>query len=154
MQNNKIMHMVTGDGVVFLMEGHDQVKAREVLGEEEAKIELLYTSRAATTGTDRIVSEREEQLAVGYTPGHDTGYNNDEVLRAALAYAHAADQLAQGAAAHEMGYPNNQVVWSAWWPWGDEFWKPGSDPEHCAVKAGALLAAWLDARALKKGGES
>ena len=43
------------------------------------------------TGIDLIREEREKQITkYGYTPGHDAGYHNKELLFAALSYLNTA----------------------------------------------------------------
>ena len=43
------------------------------------------------TGIELIAEEREKQISkYGYTPQHDCGYQNNELLRAALTYLKAA----------------------------------------------------------------
>lgn len=76
-------------------------------------------------GVQKIESERRRQIAIeGWTPEHDSAYQNGELRRAAACYALGARP-------------------PGLWPWADSWWKP-STVERNLEKAGALLAAELD----------
>lgn len=89
----------------------------------------------------RIAAERQRQLDVeGYTPEHDAGHAA-ELLAAASCYAFNA-RLREAYPDHEV-YLNHPPQG---WPWGREYWKPGT-PERMHEKAGALALAAIDAMA-------
>lgn len=86
-------------------------------------------------GAERIAAERRRQVeAEGYTSAHDAGLPRDDLAYAGIAYAIAAvnpDQPSYAA--------------GDWWPWGQDAWKPTGDRVRDLTKAGALIAAAIDA---------
>jgi hypothetical protein len=89
-----------------------------------------------TDGAYAIAHERRRQITQeGYAPEHDDGHVED-LLRAASAYALLHDGTRH---VYPVGNP------PALWPWAREFWKPTGDPVRDLTKAGALVAAALDA---------
>lgn len=99
------------------------------------------------TGADRIAAERERQItAEGYTPEGDHGHAAD-LFAAAACYALAAARLE----AMRDDYRYYTMVAHMrdgapeLWPWAPELWKPEPDHVRNAEKAGALLAAGIDA---------
>lgn len=82
------------------------------------------------TGAELIAQERERQIQEeGYDAAHDARLGQRDLIRAAEAYI-AAEQGFDREARHR-------------WPWDPEAFKPG--PSNL-VKAGALIAAAIDAR--------
>ena len=83
------------------------------------------------SGTSRITRERHKQIVDhGYTPEHDSGYKNNELLFGAMAYLSAAIY--------------GDFVGMEDWPFPAETWKY-DDKETSLEKAGAFIAAYLDA---------
>jgi hypothetical protein len=80
------------------------------------------------TGIELIAAERRRQIeAEGWTPEHDDAHRNNELARAAAAYALPDD------------YRDCDH-----WPWNDS-WKPTPDDRiRELVKAGALIVAEID----------
>lgn len=88
-------------------------------------------STIPTTAAARdVLAERQRQIsAEGWTPEQDDKYGNGAMSDAAGCYAlHAFDVT---------GEP------PAWWPWSNEWWKPGS-PRRNLEKAGALILAEIE----------
>jgi len=84
------------------------------------------------SGIERIAAERKRQMSVkGWTPEHDDGHNNFELLEAAICYANEYYH------AHLDSVPSS-------WPWEPEAWKPSTDIIRNLEKAGALIAAEID----------
>lgn len=95
------------------------------------------------TGIELISEERKRQVEQeGWTPEHDDGHTDGELIEAARAYALYAEALSfphtdtfkdlmQGRTPHD-------------WPWSSEWWKPSQDKVRNLVKAGALIAAEID----------
>ena len=80
------------------------------------------------TGIELIAEEREKQISKhGYTPQHDSGYKNEELLQAALTYL----KLAAG--------------WESTidWPFDLKYLHDDGYVENLK-KAGAFIAAALD----------
>lgn len=98
-----------------------------------------------TTGVEQIRVERLRQMmpidqgGEGFTPEQDSLYQNGELPRAAMCFAHAAALL-------EMGYPlpGVKLIARRSWPWNDEWWKPSADKVANLKRAGALIAAEID----------
>jgi hypothetical protein len=87
------------------------------------------------TGTERILAERQRQIASeGWTPEHDDTHDNRELQRAAESYLLSADMTARG---FKSVRPPDE------WPWAKKFWKP-SDQIRDLTKAGALFLAEID----------
>ena len=83
-------------------------------------------------GAGLILAERRLQIEEeGYSAEEDDSVGSDELLQAGIAYAVASlEGDAQGV---------------DWWPWRDKYWKPTRDRVRDLTKAGALIAAAIDA---------
>lgn len=102
-------------------------------------------SRGAHDGASRIAAERRRQFyEEGYTAAHDQDHE-DELFAAAACYAMSARHAVMGTGAILDEPPEE-------WPWARRYWKPTGDPSRDAEKAGALMAAGIDARAARGGG--
>ncbi|MBX3031447.1 MAG: hypothetical protein KF809_14975 [Chloroflexi bacterium] len=87
------------------------------------------------SGAQLIAAERERQVVEeGYTAEHDAGHA-EELILAAAAYIVNLTNSSDGVIVdpHEF------------WPWAGRFWKPTEDVRRDLVKAGALIAAAIDA---------
>ncbi|NJB80343.1 hypothetical protein [Xanthomonas arboricola] len=94
-----------------------------------------------STGVQAIAEERARQVQVeGMTPEGDAGYRYGQLAWAAVAYMQlSAMELRDGGRAHiATASP------PACWPWDASWWKP-RDVRRDLVRAGALIAAQLDA---------
>ncbi len=81
-------------------------------------------------GVEIIKKEREKQITkYGYDAKHDLGYQDKQLLRAALAYL--LDAI------------NGNEDSMDQWPWDIMYFKPDSY-EECLAKVGAFVAAELD----------
>lgn len=90
-----------------------------------------------TNGTNLIGYERSRQIAVeGYSADHDR-HHAEAMLFAAMSYVESAILSQRN--------PGMQVIKPAVWPWMAEYWKPTGDVVKDAIKAGALIAAAIDA---------
>lgn len=99
--------------------------------------EFLMPGRHGGNGSQRIAAERLRQKSEeGYRAEHDKGHA-DELVLAAACYAIGPERL-------EMEQGANHPV-PVRWPWGSEYWKPGPDRIRDLEKAGALIAAAIDA---------
>lgn len=88
------------------------------------------------TGIELISEERQRQIEVeGWTPEHDAGHDDSELVDAALCYGATAanDPGSEFSGSHPYA-----------WPWAREWWKPSPDPIRNLTKAGALIAAEID----------
>jgi hypothetical protein len=86
------------------------------------------------TGAYLIAAERARQVSEeGWTPEHDAAHVDGDLIEAAVAYALHSCR------------PDNHIWVNMFWPWGQEWWKPG-DPVRNLAKAGALIAADIDRR--------
>jgi hypothetical protein len=91
-------------------------------------------------GAALIAAERERQVSEeGYTAEHDAKQ------KAALVYA----GIAYAIAALEPTGPSYAA--GDWWPWGSDAWKPTGDAVRDLTKAGALIAAAIDAEVASRG---
>lgn len=82
-------------------------------------------------GIELIQKEREKQITVhGYTPEHDTMYENKELMFGALSYLNTAIY--------------NSLIGDEDWPFAKEYFKPGTDIVENLSKAGAFIAAEID----------
>ena len=87
-------------------------------------------------GAELIAQERQRQIDEdGYTPQNDIG-RQDELARAGACYADFAASQFEGSGDGEI-HP--------FWPWDEKYWKPGEAEVETLVKAGALIAAAIDA---------
>lgn len=86
------------------------------------------------SGAALIGAERQRQVECeGWTPEHDDGHDDSELLRAALCYA-----MPSG-----LRDPIGRAPRS--WPWDISDWRPTPDDRvRELVKAGALIAAEID----------
>ena len=83
--------------------------------------------REPTKAQIDVLAERERQIEVeGWTPAHDSRYQNNELVTAAISYAMP-----------------NQVGKPLTWPFSDLDWKP-TDVRRNLVKATALLLAEIE----------
>lgn len=83
------------------------------------------------TGAGMIESERLRQVDVkGHTAEHDDGLGMGDLALAAAAYAITAIP----------GHDGGDL-----WPWARDDWRPTGDAVRDLVKAGALIAAAIDA---------
>ena len=88
-------------------------------------------------GAELIAQERERQIQEeGYDAAHGAGQGH-ALARAGVAYAIAGT-------GHMVDVDDDVVAWS-WWPWSTESWKPSRDLVRNLVRAGALIAAAIDA---------
>jgi hypothetical protein len=88
------------------------------------------------TGIERIAAERHRQIAKeGYGADHDAG-RHDELALAAATYALPRRFLVPASADDDTPWP---------WPWAPRYYKPEADRIRELVKAGALIAAAIDA---------
>ena len=97
-------------------------------------------------GAIAILKERERQeTEEAWTSGHDDGYTECELLKAAICYTRIA------ALKTDILYDEVQASRRFWrttslnkeWPWSEEWWKPKSRRQDL-VRAGALIAAEID----------
>lgn len=99
-------------------------------------------------GVDLIAAERKRQVTdEGWTPEHDKGHAA-ELAKAAAGYALAGADDAGGLTyvANDPDDPAED------WPWHPSYWKPTGDAVRDMVKAGALIAAAIDAELAERGG--
>lgn len=89
------------------------------------------------TGAELIAQERERQIhQEGYDAAHDAGQGH-ALARAGVAYAIAGT-------GHVVDVDDDVEAWQ-WWPWSTDAWKPSRDLVRNLVRAGALIAAAIDA---------
>lgn len=82
-------------------------------------------------GAELIAKERERQVNVeGFDREHDHSHVYEELVLAALAYAH-----------HAIGEGSFSALLV--WPWDEQYFKP-KDPLRDLTRAGALIAAAID----------
>lgn len=95
-----------------------------------------------STGAFDILDERGRQIRVeGRARLGDVG-RQEELLTAAMAYFHhAVDQVCNSSLPP---LPGDEDEVPPIWPWDEKWWKP-TDPRRNLVKAGALIAAAIDA---------
>ena len=87
-------------------------------------------------GVALIANERQRQInEEGYTPAHDEG-RVSHLLDAGRAYVQAG---------HVQYIEGKPLRMPPYWPWASRYWKPGTNPVRVLVKAGALIAAAIDA---------
>lgn len=101
---------------------------------------------------DIIANERKRQIErEGWTPEHDDGHDDGELLRAAVIYLHHASPPHYHGEAILLTYDPNGVPMG--WPWEPRWWKP-KDRLRDLARAGALCLAERDRierRAQRKG---
>lgn len=119
------------------IDSDDQVAAR--VNETLIEIRSLRESGATwrfypTYGSRAIATERYRQLHDhGYSAAHDDHHGPEELTSAAVAYA--INTFCSAVPFHRQ-----------FWPWNWSAWKPTpADPIHQLTKAGALIAAAIDA---------
>jgi len=107
-----------------------------------------YVSRVLTdpqrdlTGAVQIAVERRRQIAVeGYTTEHDRKHDPHQLVDAALAYTVQGQDRLFAAAGLGVGSDGPD----AYWPWDPESFRFDDDAIRSLTKAGALLAAAIDA---------
>ena len=95
-----------------------------------------------TIGTHMITAERNRQVREeGYTAEHDAGHSPS--MLPAAAYSYLEEVL------FPMGVSDDLLPPSEW-PWRSEDWKPDEDRLVNLVKAGALVAAAIDAEVTRR----
>lgn len=90
-----------------------------------------------------VIAERRRQVDVeGWAPEHDDEHSDGSMAKAAACYALQA-----------AGVNGDDPAQLRFWPWGDEWWRPG-DARRNLVKAGALILAEIERldRAAKQAG--
>ena len=86
------------------------------------------------TVIDEIAAERQRQItAEGYSPAHDDQHYQNEIAKAAAAYA-----LGKDVVTNITGERHIRL-----WPWEQEFWKPKTRREDL-IRAGALIVAEIE----------
>lgn len=104
------------------------------------------------TGADRIVVERQRQKSEkGYTVARD-GTRVDQLVAAAQCYIslfHVMSNFKLGEDVDVTKLPAPNA-----WPWRKSDWHPEADRNQNLVKAGALLAAAIDAGGIHEGSKS
>lgn len=99
-----------------------------------------------SAGSALIARERIRQITdEDYQPEHDIG-RGAQLANAAVSYAAFAAVTID----HYPGNPEAARAAGAhlippMWPWSSIYWKPTGEPEKDLIKAGALIAAALDA---------
>jgi hypothetical protein len=94
-------------------------------------------------GHDLIRAERWRQVhGEGYDAEHDAGHE-EQLIDAAIAYA--LNLRAQVKVIAGDGPGAREALMQLGWPWAPEYWKPTGDTKRDLVKAGALIAAAIDA---------
>lgn len=129
--------------------GDAPLQSRGALGELSGDSGALRNGdRAATSagadGASRIASERFRQINIeGRLPSADHQYDLGQLVDAAICYAEMASALSDIDRSMLRRRPTRL------WPWGDSWWKPGTDDSAASrirelEKAGALIAAEID----------
>ena len=101
---------------------------------------IVHDGRRLTDGTRRIIAERRHQIDDEMRSiQSDSQYIHGELTSAAISYAMTAADLVI----------NSDIVpefddIKAHWPWGEQWYKPSSDPIRNLEKAGGLIAAEID----------
>lgn len=97
-------------------------------------------------GVELIAAERERQVTEeGYDTAHDEGHGA-QLSSAGASYAVAAMvTLREGFSPEEALEHGMKSTVPPFWPWSSHYWKPTGEPKRDLVKAGALIAAALDA---------
>lgn len=85
-------------------------------------------------GATRIANERRRQV-------EEEGYTAEDDRKQGLALVYAG--IAYAIAAINPEGPSYAA--GDWWPWGTGAWKPTGDVKRDLTKAGALIAAAIDA---------
>lgn len=87
------------------------------------------------TGVELIAAERARQMTFeGWTPAHDDGHANGELVVSAVRYA-----------LYDTTRRKTYAAAARAWRWSSCWWKP-KDPIRNLVRAGALIAAEIDRR--------
>jgi len=93
-----------------------------------------------TYGSDRIAAERERQInEKGYDQESDRG-RAKELMAAAECYILVAQVGPDG-----WHNPDGSYSPPGGWPWDAKYWNPSEDTVRNLEKAGALIAAAIDA---------
>lgn len=138
-------YLFTDDPAVYAMPGSGFHSGKEPPA-DAINVVPVYAAPSAqgidqAAGVRAIADERQRQVhAEGFSAENDADYKAGVLANAALAYLQvAAMDLAAGGRAHiATGAP------PACWPWHRLWWKP-RDARRDLVRAGALIAAQLDA---------
>jgi hypothetical protein len=111
-----------------------------LISELTKALEAASRTCEGNTGAGLIAAERQRQVSEeGYTAEHDSAPGHAfDLITAARCYVQVAEY---GRTVKPPEYPSGS------WPWPDRFWKPSDDISRNLVKAGALVAAALDALA-------
>ena len=90
-----------------------------------------------TKAADDVLAERKRQISeYEWTAKHDDDYANNELALAAALYALPQDH-------RETVCDTGDTILTLLWPWGWEWWKPGTRRRDL-VKAGALILAEIE----------
>lgn len=96
---------------------------------------IVSNQESVDAGVALIAAERARQVeAEGYTAEHDAEHGSHRLAMAAMAYA-----VPRGGLMEPMWQPLR------FWPWRIAEFKPSSDRIRDLTKAGALIAAAIDA---------
>lgn len=105
-------------------------------------VEYKQALDSGAFGAVRIAAERRRQIVEkSYSLEYDQAHVNNELLRAALAYCHAALILAGGGTPREV---RTSAKIAVLWPWDRGMFRPSEDASRNLEKAGALVAAEID----------
>ncbi len=114
------------------------VSAPELTQQQRQKVEAFGLNRP--TGAELIAAERDRQVTEeGYSAEHDAGHDY-ALTEAAKAYVDSAQKSRWSTVLMEFSHARRLG-----WPWPRKYWKPTGDPVRDLTKAGALIAAAIDA---------
>jgi len=137
----------TPDGISFPLQFVHYFKEHGVRpGDDFVRSALEHAREPGLSGIERIAAERRRQIEIeGWTPEHDAGHGDGELVAAAMAYArHGTPDAGGGVGVGDRFFPKT---------WHPSWWKPqkkcplqmtGADRVRHLEKAGALLAAEID----------
>lgn len=118
---------------------HRIAKALRDAAQTIARLEQNIVAQV-DAGVVIVAKERARQIQVeGYSPAGDRGRAR-ELMAAAQCYL-----LAAVLGRHAGTDPNGQFAPPPGWPWETRFWKPSANLIRNLAKAGALVAAAIDA---------
>jgi hypothetical protein len=134
------LHQWGEHGEHFAASDIDTILSRAPQGAADLRARAMARAQQTvhpSRGALMIENERRRQTAQeGYGADHDRGHER-ELTEASLTYL---DSLS-----YRWRYPDRHDYNPTRWPWGLKFWKPTIDPVRQLVKAGALIAAAIDA---------